>query len=161
MEGDRSSVASEECARWTGANESQRIPPKKLCAIYPWSHASTAQMGTVASQEKEMDRIRWWGRNVPRKARIHQGQHQGLNQANWKDANSNRTLTTNMKGQTDLKREKRSVGRWGNAFPPAPAELTVPISESVSGPSLWASGGSRPGAVEGLSQGNYHLLSIC
>lgn len=30
-------------------------------------------------------------------------------------------------------------------FPPAPAELTVPLSESVSGHSPWARGGSRQG----------------
>lgn len=61
-----------------------------------------------------------------------------------------------MKGQTDLKKERRSEERWwSNAFPPAPAELTVPVSESVSRHSLWASGGSRPVPVEWLAQQVY------
>lgn len=144
-------------SRWKSENPPQIFvgnPFMKSC-----KHSTDGDCGITRERNGQ---LRWWGRNVTWKARTHQRQHQGLNQANCKNSNSNRTLNGNMKGQTDLKRETRSVGRrWGNAFPPAPAELTVPVSESVSGHGLRASGGSRPGAAEGLTQGNYHLLSTC
>lgn len=40
-----------------GAAENQRFPQKSFCAIHLRSDTSPAQMGTMASQEEEMDRI--------------------------------------------------------------------------------------------------------